>query len=112
MTFDDVAALIDSLGIPSAYYQFPNDTEQAPPFICFYYPGSDDLFADNKNYQKIEALTIELYTDEKDFDLESQLEAALIEAGLPYSRDETYIESERLHVTTYNTEVIINADNQ
>lgn len=108
MTYEDITAMIALVGVDFAYYQFPDDSGKQPPFICFYYPSSPDFYADNKNYQRIENLTIELYTDEKDFDLEAQLESALTEAGLAYSRDETYIDSERMHMTTYNTEVVIN----
>ena len=101
--------MIDSIGLPYAYYQFPDNSGQQPPFICFYFPDNNDLVADNSNYQKIEGLTVELYTDAKDFALEAQVEAALKEAGLVYSRSETPIESERMYLVSYETEVLIHA---
>lgn len=109
MTFQEINTMIDSIGLPYAYYQFPDNSGQQPPFICFYFPDNNDLVADNSNYQKIEGLTVELYTDAKDFALEAQVEAALKEAGLVYSRSETPIESERMYLVSYETEVIINA---
>jgi hypothetical protein len=108
MTLKEVKTFIESLGIPCAYYQFTEDTAVPPPFICWYYPDGDDFIADNENYQKINSLTIELYTDFRDFELEANVESALIEAGFVYSWDETFIESEKMHLTTYYTEVIIN----
>ena len=101
--------MIAGIGIPYAYYQFPKATAEPPPFICFYYPGSADFMADNINYAKINELTIELYTNEKDFDLEAQVEAALTAHDLPYTREETWLDSERMNMVVYTTEVFINA---
>ncbi len=109
MTLQEVSQFIESLGIPASYYQFDEDTAVPPPFICWYYPESDDFLADDRNYQKINALTIELYTDARDFGLEATIESALTEAGFVFSWDETFIDSEKMHLTTYYTEVLINA---
>lgn len=109
MTYQEITAMIDEIGLPSAYYQFPDDTGQDPPFICFFYPNNDDLIADNANYVRIEQLTIELYTDVKDFALEARLEAVLAEHDLVFYREEEDIDSERMHETIYTTEVVINA---
>lgn len=107
MTHAQIATMISSVGVPYAYYQFPNDSGQEPPFICFYYSNNNDFVADNTNFQKIERLIIELYTDNKDFALEETLEGVLASAGLVYSREETYIDTERMFEVTYTTEVLI-----
>lgn len=108
MTHTEVATMIASIGLPYAYYEFPDDTEQEPPFVVFYYPQSDDLYADNQNYVGITQLNIELYTDEKDFDLESTVESVLTGSGLTYTKMETRIDKERMWQILYQTEVIIN----
>lgn len=107
MTTKEVAALIESIGLPYAYYQFPEGTGQAPPFICFFFAGSNDMLADDSNYQHINNLIIELYTANKDFDTESAIETALTDAGLVWSRDETFIDAEKLYETIYETQVVI-----
>ena len=98
--------------IPTAYLMFPEDdpTNPAPPppFICYYYTGSNDLLADNKNYQHIRPMTVELYCENKDFSVEKAVEDALTSNGFVYSKSEEYIESEKLYLTNYDTEVIIN----
>lgn len=109
MTYQEVDALVASLDLPYAYYQFTAKTAQPCPFLCFYFRDSDDFKADNTIYQKIRPLTIELYTDDKDFALEGRIETALTAAGLVYSRSEVYIGSERMYQITYEMEVIINA---
>lgn len=107
MTYQDVATMIASLKIPFAYYQFPNGTEQACPFICFFFENSNDLAADNTNYQRIRTLSIELYTDNKDFALEESVESLLNSNGLVYTREETYLDSERMYMVTFTTEIVV-----
>lgn len=107
MTYAEVNNMLKSVNVPVAYYQFPNDTPQAPPFICFFYADNDDVFADDTNYQKIERLIVELYTDYKDFNLESSVETALNANGLTFTRSEQYLDSERMQEVIYETYVII-----
>lgn len=107
MTYEEIAQMIESIGLPYAYYQFPDDTQQAPPFICFLY-DYDDIYADDSNYVKRVVLTIELYTDTKDIPLESAVEAVFDENELPWSKAATYIDSERMWQTSYSMEVFIN----
>lgn len=107
MTTKEVATLIESIGLPYAYYQFPEGTGQAPPFICFFFAGSNDMLADDSNYQHINNLVIEFYAANKDFDTESVIETALTNAGLVWSREDTFIDTEKLYETIYETQVVI-----
>ena len=107
MTYPEIDAMIGEIGLPYAYYQFP-ETGQQPPFICWMLDGIDDLYADNINYQRIVVLAVELYTDEKDFEKEEAVEAVLAAQGLSYGKAEQYIDSERMHETVYTMEVVVN----
>ncbi len=108
MTYKELADMIEGIGLPFAYYQFPEGTEQAPPFVVFFYSQIDDLYADESNYQRIVTLNIELYTAEKDFVSEAAVEAVLAENELTYYKEENYIDSEKLYQIAYEMEVIIN----
>lgn len=108
MTYKEISQMIAGAGLPYAYYQFPEDTPQAPPFICFFFSQTDDVFADDTNYQKIVQLNIELYTNVKDFDLEASLEEILQNNNLTYYKEENYIDSEKLYQIAYEMEVMIN----
>lgn len=111
MTTKQVSEMIKSMGFPYAYYQFdinPKNPAPEPPFICFYYPNADDLKADNINYARINALIIELYTDDKDFNAEAAVEMALAFNEIPYDKTETYIDSQKMFQITYTMEVVIN----
>jgi hypothetical protein len=101
----EVYNLLSAVGVPCAYHHFPESSGQQPPFICFYYSASDNFRADNADYKRIDNLTVELYTDDKDFALEESVEAAL--SGLVWSKDEEYIDSEKMYMITYRTELTI-----
>lgn len=107
MTYKQIDTMVGLMGLPYAYYQFP-ETGQKPPFICWYLEGIDDVYADNANYQRIVNLTIEFYSDEKDFTNEAAIESKLTLSGLTYTKTETYIDSEKMHQTVYEMEVLIN----
>ena len=107
MTFKEVSDMVKSIGLPYAYYEFPDGTDQAPPFVCFFFPESDDFFADNQNYSLNRRLYIELYCSSKKeaMSTEAMIEASLIEKEMPFSKDNDYISGERLYVTVYTMEV-------
>ena len=109
MTYAEISQMISAVGIPYAYHHFEEGSGQQPPFITFYYQGDNDLIADNINYQTVRPLTIELYTDNKDFALEAAVESVLTANDLAFSRTEVFIDSEQMYMVTYYTEVIINA---
>ena len=107
MTPQNIKTMIESVGIPYAYHQFADGTGQQPPFICFFYGNSNDLAADDINYARIEPLYIELYTDEKDFALEKTIETLLNANNLVFAKEQTYLDSERMHETIYTTDIIM-----
>lgn len=106
-TYQEIATIIEGFGLPYAYYQFPDGTEQEPPFICFFYEY-EDVYADDSNYVGRVILHIELYTDNKDIATETTIENALAECVFSYGKQATYITSERMWQTAYTMEVLIN----
>lgn len=108
MTLQQVNLMVESMGLPYSYYEFPEGTAQAPPFICFFYGPSDDLYADNSNYQGIRQLNIELYTRNKDFALEKTIENILKLNGFAFYREENFIDTEKIWQIAYEMEVMIN----
>ena len=106
MTFKQISTMIGSIGFPFTYDRFPNDVAPLPPYVVFNYPQNNDFGADNINYVSIDTLNLELYTSEKDFDSEAQVEAVLEANGIFYEKTEAYIRNEHLYQITYVCEVI------
>lgn len=104
MTYENVYQMLADVGVPVVYYSWPDGHAPEPPYICYYYPGDNDFHADNNNYVKVRELTVELYTNHKDIALEEAVEAVL--PG--YTKNESYIDTERMFLVSYETEVLIN----
>lgn len=112
MTRKEVAQMVDSIGLPYAYYQFDEDTAQAPPFVVFFFSTSNDLYADQTNYQRIDSLSIEFYSSEVDFDTEETIETILNDAGLTFYKEQSFIESERIWQTAYDMEIVLTPETE
>lgn len=112
MTYKQIAAMVSEIGIPAAYYQFPEGTEQATPFVCWYVDGTDNFAADDHVYAEVVNLVIEVYTDNKDFQLEQTVARILDAADLVWDRTEIWIDSERMIQETYNMAVLITAEEE
>ena len=107
MLYKEVNDMIASIGLSHAYYAFPDGTAQDPPFVVFYYAYSVDEYADNSNFKHISNLTVELYTENKDFEKEEAVEAVLRQYGITWAKTEAVVESECMVQVTYTTEVHI-----
>ena len=105
MTYEEVMAMLSELNIPFAYDHFVEGESPEPPFICFLFPGSDNFSADNVVYAAFEELHIELYTDEKDPELEARVEDVLTGHELFWQKTEVWIESEKLYEVLYRMTV-------
>ena len=108
MTYQEIISILSEIDLPYAYDHFAEGESPDPPFMVFLFPRSDNFGADNKVYQKINVLYIELYTDKKSPDIETQVEAVLDKYELFYEKTEVWIASERLYEVLYEMEVIQN----
>ena len=52
MTYDDVITMLEEAGLPLAYDHFAEGESPDPPFLVFLYPGSDNMFAGNRNIDR------------------------------------------------------------
>ena len=98
----DVPAMLRRIGIPMAYDHFAEGESPKPPFCVYLYPRSDNFAADGKVYYKINDVHIELYTDAKDPEVESTVEAVLDEHGIFYDKSEVWIDTEKLYEVLYS----------
>ena len=105
MTYDEVITMLEEVGLPLAYDHFAEGESPEPP-SSFSYIRVHNLFADDTVYQKINELNIELYTDAKDPETETQIENILIAHALLYEKSEVWIESEKMYEVLYQTQII------
>lgn len=105
MNYEKIKKMVEEIGIPASYHHFDVENAINPPFICWIIPGSDNFSADGMVFFRIDALNIELYTDQKDLEKEKQVENVLDKYGLFWEKTEIYIESENMYETLYELEV-------
>ena len=110
MTYKEIADLLASIGLPVTYHHWEDNSAPPLPYLVYLFPGRDDFYADNSNYQAIVNLNIELYSDQKDFALEQKLEEILYENKIPFDKTEAYITSEKMYEVLYETEIILDGD--
>ena len=108
MTYSDIMSILSEIDLPFAYDHFAEGESPELPFLVFLFPRSNNFGADNKVYEKIDVLHIELYTDTKAPNIESQVESVLDAHELYYEKTEVWIASERLYEVLYEMEVIQN----
>jgi len=113
MSLNDIITMLNSIKIdedtpvPHTYRAFPVGNAPGTPFICYLLDSVRPESADNVGIP-ITTLSIELYTDSKDFALEAKVEAVLDSNEMVWTKEESWIESERMQMTSYEMEVYIN----
>lgn len=110
MTYEEIKTMIESFGLPFTYYEWrEGDTIPNLPYVVFYFPSSDNMSADNHVYQNIEQLNIEVYSKNKNFALENQIETVLNNNGFFWEKTESFIDSEDMYEVLYIMEVVIHS---
>ena len=105
MTTQEFYKGLKSLGYPVTYSHFAEGNVPDPPFITYYYPGTDNFSADGLVYVPIYEINIELYSRTKDLEAEGKIEEWLTKNGLFYEKLEYYIESEKMIQVIFETEI-------
>ena len=50
MTYEQIAEMMEEMGLPFAYHHFAEGESPAPPFLLFLSPGENTFSADNSMY--------------------------------------------------------------
>jgi hypothetical protein len=109
LSLEELAAILQSTGLPVAYSHFVESEDSPlpqPPFIIYLVAYTSNFAADNTVYYEIRNIQIELYTDTKDIETEHLLEGVLNSNELVYQSTESYIESEQLFQKIYEVRLV------
>ena len=105
MDYDEIKKMLNKMDIPVAYWCFDKSDVPALPFMVFSIPSYNVFYADGESYQKASKLYIELYTEYKDIELEGKLENIFKGYGINASKEEQYLQDEKMFVEIYEMEV-------
>lgn len=101
----EIEKMLERMNIPFRYFLFEEKEVVEPPFLVWYLPESNNFFADGIVYEKIARLNLELYTDQKDFELEERLESLLETEDMAWNKTEAFLDEEQLYEVLYEMEV-------
>lgn len=105
MTLKDIAVMLEGVnGLDGkvAYRAFPANQAPPLPFVCYMDTETQNFFADNKVYQIVQGIDIELYSAIKDISIETSVEEALSSNNITWNKYETYIPDEKMYETVYS----------
>lgn len=103
MTTEKLGQLLAGTGLPVAYRAWPEEETPAMPYIRYRERELHVLRADGIVYHTWGTYEVLLFTALKAPGLERQVEQALRE--LHWTKDETYLDTERCYVIIYEIEV-------
>lgn len=105
MSKEAIEHMISEMQIPFEYHHFTEKNTIDPPFLVYIMDESNNFHADGIVYFRVSKLNIELYSDEKDMDLEKKVETVLEKYQKTWQKTEDYIEKEQLYEVVYEMEV-------
>lgn len=88
-----------------AYYSFPISQAPALPYIIYYTPSENGFSADGVRYYARKVFNVELYTESKSETEEGKIETLLTTNGIYFTKVQSYIDDEKMWLTTYTIEV-------
>lgn len=110
MLYTEIKTMLGETGLPITYLSWPEKQAPVLPYIVWYLPNSDNFGADDKVYKPIEALNVELYTQNKDFDTETLVEGVLESHGIFWNKTEAYLDDEHMYEVLYEMQIVIDEE--
>ena len=105
MTLPELKALLDSTGIPVTYYQWGEGKAPDLPYIVYYADEDVGFCADDRVYSEEIGVTIEVYSNQKDLNLEAQMKDILNNNNLPYESYESYLDDEKMFLKAFEINI-------
>lgn len=102
-SLEKIYEILSSLNLPVSYSDFKNSKNTKPslPFISYYETDSDNLFADDSVYCENSNVIIELYTQNKNLELEKQVKNLLKSHKICYKTSNSDVPDENIHITYF-----------
>lgn len=107
MKLTEIKTMLGQTELSTTYYSYPIGEVPALPYLVWYLPNSDNFAADDKVFQRIEALNIELYTKTKDFATEAIVESILEAWDMVWDKTESYLDDEHMYEVLYEMQIVV-----
>lgn len=104
MTLEKFYKMLETIGLPIAYYAFPEGEAPKLPFLIYFEMGTDNFAADGIAYHEIKRMSVELYIQRRDLKLEQTIENTFTQNGIFWNKEFTYLDSEKCYEIIYEME--------
>ncbi|WP_316270332.1 hypothetical protein [Claveliimonas bilis] len=101
----ELKKILEQLKLPITYLKWAVGQVPDLPYIVYYADEDVGFFADDIVYYEGYAVTIELYTEKKDMELEERVKELLRENHIAYETYEDYLETEDMFLKAYEIEI-------
>lgn len=105
MTLPELKDKLKMLDLPIVYRCFAVGQVPELPYIVYYVDEDIGFYADDTVYYEGYAVTIEVYTDQKDLQLEEKVKELLNSNELTYESYESFLDSENMYLKAYEIEI-------
>lgn len=106
MTIEEFVSMLKESGLPVTHYQWPVGKVPDLPYLVYLIPQSAGEYADNQTWAEICEIDVELYSEQRNFQLEDQIKKIFNAHELPYTTEFNYIESEQMFQTIFHLEEV------
>lgn len=103
MTLEDLYQELLKIKIPVAHRKFKEGSNVKPPYIVYYKDKDIPFRADGKNYFNRIQISIELYTENRNRDLEKQIRKLLENHGFLFDEFHNYLSDEMMYEVLFET---------
>lgn len=104
MTLTQFHKMLESAGLPVAYYEF-KDKAPPLPFIVYLETSTNNFASDGIVYAEIKRMAVELYCSVRDLTLEQKIENIFTENRIFWQKEFTYLEDEKCYEVIYEMEI-------
>lgn len=101
MTLPELKTLLMTLGLPVAYLQWAVGQVPELPYILYYSDEDNNFFADDLVYSEGCAVTVEVYSQNRDLELENRVKELFKEYNISYESYGGFLKSEEMHLKAY-----------
>ena len=105
MTLPELKALLGTLKLPITYHHWAVGQVPPLPYILYYADEDNNFYADDQVYFEGYAVTIEIYSKEKNLELETKVKELLNNNKIPYGSYEDFLDTENMYLKAYEINI-------
>ncbi len=105
MTLPELKEILKTLGLPVAYLQWAVGQVPELPYILYYSDEDNCFCADDVVYSDGCAVTVEVYSQRRDLELENKVKALLRKNKIPYESYGEFLKSEDMYLKAFEFDI-------